>query len=348
MSAASDQSSDLTVATGREPKRWRVSVLARYQSMLVLLLVAICAANAWASPYFLDVQNLLDSTQSFSEKSLIALGMALVILGRDIDLSVAAMVALCSTAMGWLASQGVGTLGLVFASLFCGSALGMFNGVLVTRLGLPAIVVTIGTMSLFRGIASIALGDGAYTDFPEGFELLGQGYLFDVVPYEFIALIVLAAIFSVLLHRTRIGRNLYAYGQNPDAARYSGIDVDAHRFWFFTVNGSLCGLAAAFLTSRIGATRPNMALGWDLDVIAIVVLGGVGIAGGTGSMGGVILAIFVMGMLTFGLGLRNVPGITMSIVVGALLIISVALPAIAKKIAAARQNVRPTRMRRKR
>jgi rhamnose transport system permease protein len=337
MSAASDPSSDLALAARREPKRWRASWLASYQSMLVLLLVVICAANAWASPYFLDVQNLLDSTQSFSEKSLIALGMALVIVGRDIDLSVAAMVALCSTAMGWLASHGVGTLGLVVASLCCGSALGMFNGALVTRLGLPAIVVTIGTMSLFRGIASITLGDGAYTEFPEGFELLGQGYLFEWVPYEFIALVVLAAIFCVLLHRTRIGRNLYAYGQNPDAARYSGIDVDAYRFWFFTLNGGLCGLAAAFLTSRVGATRPNMALGWDLDAIAIVVLGGVGISGGTGSMGGVILAIFVMGMLTFGLGLRNVPGITMSIVVGALLIVSVALPAIAKKIAAARR-----------
>jgi len=210
----------------------------------------------------------------------------------------------------------------------------MFNGLLVTRLGLPAIVVTIGTVSLFRGISYIVLGDGAYTVFPDGFDVLGQGYLFGVVPYAFVVLLVLAAASHVLLHRTRIGRSIYAYGQNPDAARYSGIDVDGHRFWFFTLNGTLAGLAAAFLTSRIGATRPNLALGWDLEVIAIVLLGGIGISGGTGRMSGVILAIFVMGMLTFGLGLRNVPGIAMSVVVGGLLIVSVALPALIKKISA--------------
>jgi rhamnose transport system permease protein len=317
-----------------EPKRGRALSFGRWESLLVLLLVLICAANTWASPYFLDAQNLLDSTQSFSEKSLIALSMALVIIGRDIDLSVASIVALCATVIGWLATHGVGTAGLLGASLFCGTALGMFNGVLVARLALPAIVVTIGTVSLFRGISFIILGDGAYTELPEGFEQLGQGYLFEVVPYEFVVLLLFGAAFYVLLHRTRVGRHLYAYGQNPSAARYSGIDVDAHRFWFFTLNGSMSGLAAALLTSRIGAVRPNMATGWDLEVIAIVVLGGVGISGGTGRMSGVILATFVMGMLTFGLGLRNVPGITMSIVVGALLIVSVALPTVVKKFAA--------------
>jgi rhamnose transport system permease protein len=316
------------------PKARRSSPLARWESVLLLLLIAICAGNTAASPYFLDVQNLLDSTQSFSEKSILALGMAFIILGRDIDLSIAAMVALCSTTMGWLATWGVGTAGLLGASLCCGTALGMFNGALVTRLGLPAIVVTIGTVSLFRGISYIVLGDGAYTVFPEGFDVLGQGYLFGMVPYAFVVLLLLAAAGYVLVHRTRIGRSLYAYGQNPDAARYSGIDVDAHRFWFFSVNGTLAGLAAAFLTSRIGATRPNLALGWDLEVIAIVLLGGIGISGGSGRMSGVILAIFVMGMLTFGLGLRNVPGIAMSIVVGGLLIVSVALPAILEKISA--------------
>ena len=319
--------------------RW-ASLFARWESVLVLLLVGVCAANAWASPYFLDVQNLLDSTQSFSEKSLIALGMAFVILGRDIDLSVASMVALCGTLIGWLASHGLSTPLLIAASVASGAILGMFNGALVTGLKLPAIVVTIGTVSLFRGIASIVLGDGAYTEFPEDFGELGQGYLFDVVPYEFLALLGVAAALYVLLHHTRIGRNLYAYGLSPEVARYSGIAVDAHRFWFFTLNGALSGLAAAFATSRLGASRPNMALGWDLEVIAIVVLGGVSISGGTGRMSGVILAVFVMGMLTFGLGLRNVPGISMSIVVGALLIASVALPIIVRRASKARAAAR--------
>ncbi len=308
-------------------------LLRRWETVLVVILVAICAANALASPYFLDVRNLLDATQNFSEKALIALSMTLVIIGRDIDLSVASIVALCSTAMGWLATQGVGTPGLLGASVLLGTAAGMFNGAIVTGFKVPAIVVTIGTVSLFRGISYIVLGDGAYTEYPADFWLLGQGYLFDLVPYEFLVFILFAAGFTLLLHRTIIGRNLLAYGQSPEAARYSGIHVDGHRFWFFTANGGMCGLAAAFLTSRVGATRPNIALGWDLEVIAIVVLGGVSIAGGSGTMTGVILAIFVMGMLTFGLGLLNVPGIMMTIVVGLLLITAVATPIVIRKVA---------------
>jgi rhamnose transport system permease protein len=319
-----------------QPKHLRSLVLKRWESVLTVILLAICAINAWASPYFLDVHNLFDSTQSFSEKALIALSMTLVIIGRDIDLSVASIVALCSTAIGWLATRGVGAPALLGASILLGTASGMFNGAIVTGLKVPAIVVTIGTVSLFRGISYIALGDGAYTEFPESFLVLGQGYLFELIPYEFLVLCVLAVGFTVLLHRTRIGRNLYAYGHNPDAARYSGINVDAHRFWFFTLNGAMSGLAAAFLTSRVGATRPNMALGWDLEVIAVVVLGGVSIAGGSGSMTGVILSILVMGMLVFGLGLNNVPGISMTIVVGLLLITAVALPIVAGRIAGRR------------
>jgi rhamnose transport system permease protein len=331
----------MTVA-GRPIERARWAALKRWESVLAVILLVICAANAFASPYFLDVNNLFDSTQSFSEKGLMALSMALVIIGRDIDLSVASIVVLCSTAIGWLATQGVGTPGLLGASVLCGTLMGMCNGAIVTRLEVPAIVVTIGTVSLFRGISYIVLGDGAYTEFPEGFSVLGQGYLFELIPYEFLVLVLLAAGFTVLLQRTRIGRNLYAYGHNPEAARYSGINVGAHRFWFFSLNGAMSGLAAAFLTSRVGATRPNMALGWDLEVIAIVVLGGVSISGGSGRMTGVGLAILVMGMLTFGLGLRNVPGISMSIVIGLLLITAVALPIVAGKIATRRARGRLT------
>lgn len=320
------------------PRPW--NALKRWEVVLLLILVAICAVNALASPYFLDVHNLLDSTQSFSEKALIALSMTLVIIGRDIDLSVASIVALCSTAMGWFATHGAGAPELVAMGLLVGTAAGMLNGAIVTGFKVPAIVVTIGTVSLFRGIPYIVLGDGAYTEYPEQFWVLGQGYLFDWIPYEFLVLLLCAAVFTVLLHFTVIGRNLCAYGHNPDAARYSGIHVDAHRFWFFTLNGAMSGLAAVFLTSRVGATRPNMALGWDLEVIAIVVLGGVSISGGSGTMTGVILSIFVMGMLTFGMGLRNVPGIMMTIVVGLLLITAVALPIVVGKIGARRARAR--------
>ena len=304
----------------------------RWEAVLVVLLIAVCVVNSIASPYFLDIHNLFDSTQAFTEKAIIALPMTLVIIGRDIDLSVAATIALCSTLIGWLATLGVGTAGLLGAGVLAGAAAGAFNGAIITRFRIQAIVVTIGTMSLFRGISYAILGDAAYTSYPEGFDELGQGTLWGLVPYELLVFAALAIAFTVVLHRTVIGRRLCAYGNNPHAALHSGIRVDAHRFWLFTVNGALSGLAAVFLTSRVGATRPNMATGWELDVIAVVVLGGVSIVGGSGSLPGVILSVFVMGMLTFGLGLLNVPGIMMSMITGGLLIVAIAAPLVMRQI----------------
>jgi rhamnose transport system permease protein len=316
----------------REVARTARSLVKRWEMVLVILLIAVCVVNSIASPYFLDIHNLFDSTQAFTEKAIIALSMTLVIIGRDIDLSIAAIIALCSTVMGWLATLGVGTPGLLAASMLVGTAAGAFNGAIITRFRIQAIVVTIGTMSLFRGISYAMLGDAAYTSYPDGFDELGQGTLWGLVPYELLTFAALAIAFTVVLHRTVIGRRLFAYGNNPDAALHSGIDVDAHRFWLFTVNGALSGLASAFLTSRIGATRPNMATGWELEVIAVVVLGGVSIAGGSGTLPGVILSVFVMGMLTFGLGLMNVPGILMSIITGLLLIVAIAAPLVIRRI----------------
>src|SRR5262249_2650713 len=244
--------------------------------------------------------------------------------------------ALCSTLVGWLATLGVGITGLAVASVVVGTLAGACNGAIITRFRIQAIVVTIGTMSLFRGISYAMLGDAAYTTYPGGFEELGQGSLWGLVPYELVVFAVLAIAFTVVVHRTVIGRRLFAYGNNPDAARYSGIAVDAHRFWFFTINGAMCGVASVLLTSRIGATRPNMATTWELDVIAVVVLGGVSILGGSGTLPGVILAVFVMGMLTFGLGLLNVPGIMMSIVSGLLLIVAIAVPLVLRRAVARR------------
>lgn len=298
----------------------------RWEGILLAILVAICVFNAASSPYFLNLYNLFDSTQSFSEKAIIALSMMLVIIARDIDLSVASIIVLTSTAVGWLATQGVGAPVLLVAGLLVGTAAGMVNGLLITRFAVPAIVVTIGTMSLFRGISYIVLGDGAFTAYPAGFADFGQGYLFGMIPYEFILFLVLAVVFGIVLHRTVWGRDIFALGNNPQGALYSGIKVDAYRFWLFTVNGLMSGLAGVLFTSRIGATRPNMAQGWELDVVAMVVLGGVSIMGGSGTVPGVVISVFVLGMLTFGLGLLNVPGILMTIVVGVLLIAAIALP----------------------
>jgi rhamnose transport system permease protein len=283
-------------------------------------------AGTGISPYFLDIWTLSDATFNFSEKAIIALPMALLILVREIDLSVAAIISLSSLAMGLCAAAGFGTVALVCVGLAVGSFCGMFNGLLVTRFGLPSIVVTIGTMSLFRGLAQVVLGDQALTTYPPGFSEMGQGYLFKPIAYSFATFLVLAIIFGVVLQFTVIGRRLYAMGNNPVAARFSGIAVSKIKFALFGLTGMMAGLAAVLLTSRIGSTRPNIALGWELEIITMVILGGVSIAGGTGSILGVVLAVLILGFSTLALSLINVPGIVISVLLGLLLIFAIAAP----------------------
>ena len=301
-------------------------LLRRWEVLLCAVLLAVFVVNSAALPYFLDAHNLADSTFNFSEKALIALPMALLIICREIDLSVAATIAVASVAMGYANAHGAEAALLAMIGVAVGAACGALNGLLVTRFAIPSIVVTIGTMSLYRGVALVMLGDQAYTGYPEALGEWGQGYFFDLIPREFVILIVFAVLFAAALHATAYGRRIYAIGNNPVAARFSGIAVARYRFALFVLTGAMAGLAAVLLTGRIGSTRPNMALGWELEVITMVILGGVSIAGGKGTIGGVMLAVLTLGMVTYGLGLANVPGIIMTIVVGALLLITIAAP----------------------
>lgn len=316
------------------PPRRLGDVLLRWELILVFLLIAVFFVNTRLSPYFFDFYNLSDATFNFSEKAILALAMALLIIVRDIDLSIAAIIALCSLAMGLAAKAGAPTPALIGLGLSVGTLCGAFNGALVTAFSLPSIVVTIGTMSLFRGIAQVTLGDQALTQYPASFEAIGQGYISNCVqiPISFVLFLALAVVFAIVLHRTTIGRRLFAMGANPTAALFSGIPVNRIRFWLFVLMGLMSGLAAVLLTGRIGSTRPNIALGFELDVITMVVLGGVSIAGGAGGILGVVLAVFVLGMTTFGLSLINVPGIVISILNGGLLIVSIAAPAIVSRL----------------
>ncbi|WP_327206557.1 ABC transporter permease [Rhizobium beringeri] len=307
-------------------------IAASWEVLLFAVAVLIFIFNSLASPYFLDAWNLSDATFNFTEKAMIAFAMALLVISGEIDLSVAAIIALASTAMGAAAQVGIGTPGLVAIGIGTGLACGIFNGVLVSVLKLPSIVVTIGTMSLFRGISYIVLGDQAYGKYPADFAYFGQGYVVWVFSFEFVLFIVLAILFAVLLHATNFGRQVYAIGNNDFAARFSGIPVERVKFILFLLTGVMSGVAAVCLTSRLGSTRPSIAQGWELEVVTMVVLGGISILGGSGTIVGVVIAAFVMGLVTFGLGLLNVPGIVMSIFIGLLLIITIAIPIIARRI----------------
>jgi rhamnose transport system permease protein len=302
------------------------SVVLSWESLLVLVAITIFILNSLASPYFLNEWSLSDMTFNFTEKALIALAMALLIVSGEIDLSVAAIIALASTLMGFALQYGADTPVLVLIGVGTGIACGAFNGFLVTGLKLPSIVVTIGTMSLFRGISFIILGDQSFKGYPASLSWFGQGYVYWVISFELVLFLLCAVVYYVLLQRTNFGRRVYAIGNNDVAAQFSGVRVGQTKFILFCLTGLMSGIAAVLLTARLGSTRPSIAEGWELEAITMVVLGGVSILGGAGSIVGVVLAALIMGLVTFGLGLLNVPGIVMSIFIGALLIVVIALP----------------------
>jgi rhamnose transport system permease protein len=302
--------------------------LLRWETMLAVVLVGEFVLFSAVSPYFLSVDTLSDATFNFTERALIALPLALLIIAGEIDISVAAIIALASVAMGLAAEQGVGTPGLLCIGVGTGLAAGCINGALVTLGRVPSIVATIGTMTLFRGAAYAMLGDRVLKAYPESFAAFGQGYLAGPVSNELALFVCFAIIFGMFLHYTRWGRAIFAIGANPVASRFAGLAVERYRFALFALTGLFSGLAAVLLTSRLGSTRPSIAQGWELEIVSIVILGGVSVWGGKGTIVGVVLAALVFGLVTFGLGLLNVPGIVMSIFTGALLVLVVAIPAL--------------------
>jgi len=309
----------------------RPTNLLRWETMLVAVLIVEFIVFSAISPYFLSVDTLSDATFNFTERAIVALPLALLIIAGEIDISVAAIIALASVAMGLASASGVGTPGIASIGLATGLLAGCINGALVTLGRVPSIVATIGTMTLFRGAAYAVLGDRVLKDYPESFAAFGQGYLAGPVSIELALFVFFALSFAVFLHRTRWGRTIFAIGANPVASRFAGVPVNRYRFALFALTGLFSGLAAVLLTSRLGSTRPSIAQGWELEIISMVILGGVSVWGGKGSIIGVVLAALVFGLVTFGLGLMNIPGIVMSIFIGTLLILVVAVPALVNR-----------------
>lgn len=327
-----------------------MKALDTWERILIALIVLVYLGFGLGIDGFFTPYALADSTYNFSEKALIALAMALLVIGGEIDLSIAATMALASMAMGFAMKAGAGTATMVLAALATGAACGALNGWLVTRWKLPSIVVTIGTLSLYRGLAQVVLGDQAITGYPETLVTWGNGYLGDlldlpwlIVPIEFAVMLVAALLVGLFLHATVHGRRIYAIGANATAARFSGIAVDRYRMGLFVFAGLMAALAAVLLTGRIGSTRPNLAMGWELDAVTIVILGGVSILGGKGSIVGTLLAAVLLGSFTFAMGMLNVTGIVVSMVVGGLLIVAMVLPLYLRRFMARVRPAAPVR-----
>ena len=299
----------------------------QWEWMLILVFLLVIAINTSLSPYFLNAAGLRDATMIFLDKAFIVFPMVMIMILRDIDISVGSTVALSSVIMATLYNTLNVPMGAaIVICLLVGALCGLVNGLLIVKFKeLSAVIVTLGTMILYRGIAYVILEDQASGNFPDWFSFFGWGSVAGI-PFILIAFTILAIVFTLLLHKTTFGRQVYAMGNNDTASRFSGVQVDKVKIIVFTLAGLMAAITAVFLASRMGSTRPNVATMYELDVIAMVALGGISTAGGKGRMVGAIIAVFIIGYLQYGLGLINIPSQMMLVIVGLLLLASVAIP----------------------
>ena len=297
--------------------------LLRHETMLAAILLVALIVLGSLNNRFLTLDNLLNQGRLTTEVGLIALPMTFIIITGGIDLSVGSIVGLCAILLGVFWKNFDLPLPLAIClSLLVGATAGFFNGLLITRLKVPPLIMTIATLALYRGLAEGVSQAHSVRGYPEWFYFLGQGSVFGV-PAQLLLLIALIVIAGVVLDRTTFGRTLYAIGANETAARFSALPVDRVKLIVYTLSGLASGLAAWVLVSRVTTTRMDMGTGYELDVIAAVVLGGASIFGGSGTIWGTVIGLGMIQLLKNGLALTGVKGDATIVVIGVALILSV-------------------------
>src|SRR5215469_3964195 len=307
----------------------RLRPLLRWETGLALVVVIIGVAGASLSSQFFTSTNIFNLGLSYGEIAIMTLPMTLIVISGEIDLSVASILGMASALLGYLWARGwpMPAIFLIIAAV--GIAAGAVNGLLVTRLRLPSLAVTIGTLALYRGIATILLGPATISTFPTTYTNLGVNAVpltGNDVTYSTLIFVILAIDFGVVLHATPFGRSIYAMGASAEAAQFAGIRVKRIKTILFMTSGLICSFAGVLWTFRLDTAVQNNGLGLELDVIAIVLLAGVSIFGGKGSIIGVVLAVLVFAGIQNALLLTNFNQEATGIVTGALLLASVFLP----------------------
>ena len=309
-------------ALAQTPPRTLPSWLFRHETLVAAILVVALAGLGALNERFLTVDNLLNQGRLMTEVGLIALPMTFVIVTGGIDLSVGAIVGLCAIMLGvsWK------TLGLplplaILVALGVGALAGFVNGWVITRVKVPPLIMTIATLALYRGLAEGVSQAHSVRNYPEWFYFAGQGELFGV-PAQLWILLGAIVVAGVALDRTVFGRTLYAIGANETAARFSGLPVDRTKLIVYTLSGLMAGVSGWILVSRVTTTRSDMGIGYELDVIAAVVLGGTSIFGGVGTIWGTVVGLVMIQLLKNGLALTGVKGDATIVVIGLVLIAS--------------------------
>ena len=316
------------------------AVAGRWEALLIGLLLVVGIAGAALSPEFLTADSFTTGSLDLSEIALMALPLTLVIVAAEIDLSVASVLALSSALMAQLWNSGLPLELIMPICIAAGALCGAFNGVLVTRLGLPSLAVTIGTLALFRGLAFVIIGDESVTDFPSVWTDRAFGnFAGTFIPDTMVLFAVLAIGFGVLLHATPFGRSVFAIGANQEAAYFAGLRVKRIKMTLFVLSGAVAGLAGVVISLRNSTAAANVGQGFELTAVTAVLLGGVSIFGGRGTIVGVILALFLLGGIQKALLLsESISSYWVQIVTGTLLIGSVLGPNLARRLREARRR----------
>jgi rhamnose transport system permease protein len=310
----------------RNPRRsitWLRGSLARWEVFLLFVLIGTFICGAQVSRYFLTSSNISIALAGMTPAAIVALPMTLIIVTGEIDISVGSIVGLCASFMAVCMEHGLPVEMAMLLGMVIGTLAGFVNGLIVVYGALPSLVVTIGTLALYRGIAQIILNERGVSGFPQWYQDIGFGTIgATAIPWSSLIFVLLFIGFAIFLHATHWGRGLYAIGNNLGAARFSGIDVKRAILGVFIASGAMSSLAAIILTAYLASARSDTATGLELPVITAVVLGGVNIFGGAGTMPGVLIALLVLAFVQNALGLAGVTPEEQQIVTGSVLIVT--------------------------
>lgn len=301
------------------------------QVSTIIALVIMALILTVLTPRFLTGKNLITVLLQSSINSLLALGMTFIIITGNIDLAVGSVVAFSAAIPGFMmVNMGLNPIFAIILGLALGTLTGFISGVVITKVGIPAFIVTLGSMSIWRGLALQFTNGTTSFGLPKLIKVLGQGYI-GPIPVPVIIMVIAYLIAWFILSKTPLGLATYAIGGNEKASELSGIKVHRVKIQLFCIHGFLSGLGGLVLAGRLNSTMGVMASGYELDAIAAVIIGGTSMFGGEGNVWGSLIGAVLMGVLRNGLNLLNVSPYIQMVAIGAVIVFAVAVDAIRRK-----------------